>query len=117
MFKGLSNLANMGNMLRQAQQMQGRMKDMQQELQHRRAVGSAGDGAISIEVNGLGDVLSCRIESGELDAQKLEAWIPEAIQKAVAAAREMQMQAMQTASGGLDLSQMNEMLSSMGSGG
>ena len=44
MFKGLGNLANIGALVKQAQEMGGRMQALQEELKTKKATGAAGGG-------------------------------------------------------------------------
>ena len=62
MFKGLGNLANIGALMKQAQEMGGKMQALQEELKTKRATGAAGGGLVEVEVNGLGEVLAVRID-------------------------------------------------------
>ena len=59
MFKGLTGL---GSLLKQAQEISGRMKGLNEQLRARRATGSAGGGMVEVEVNGLLEVLGCHID-------------------------------------------------------
>ncbi len=59
MFKGLGNL---GSLLKQAQQIGGQMGQITEEMKKRRVTGTAGGGMVEIEVNGLMEVLRCRID-------------------------------------------------------
>ena len=59
MFKGL---ANFGALLKQAQQIGGQMGQITEEMRKRRVIGTAGGGMVEIEVNGLMEVLHCRID-------------------------------------------------------
>ena len=54
MFKGLGNLASV---MRQAQEMGGKMQEVNEELKSKRVTGSAGGGMIEVEANGHGEVL------------------------------------------------------------
>jgi len=119
MFKGLGNLANLGSMLKQAQQLGGKLQDFNQRLKAQRAAGTAGGGMVTVEVDGTGEVISCRIEpslltsaaSGE-DRELLEDLLPAAINQALGKAKELQTQAMQGMAEGMDLSAIKEMLGS-----
>ena len=63
MLKGLGNLTSI---MRQAQQMRGRMEEMNENLKSERLVGSAGAGLVEVEANGLGEVLKVKIhENGK----------------------------------------------------
>ena len=61
-FKALGNLANIGALMKQAQEMGGRMQALQEQLKTKRATGSAGGGLVEVEVNGLGEALAVRID-------------------------------------------------------
>ncbi len=77
MFKGLGNLAGM---LKQAQQMGSRLQEINETLRGRRAEGTAGAGMVTVEVNGLGEVLCCRINpSVASDRELIEDLIPAAV--------------------------------------
>jgi DNA-binding YbaB/EbfC family protein len=116
LFKGLGNLANMGTLLKQAQEMGGRMQAMQDELRSKRAAGSAGGGLVEVEVNGVGDVLSVRIdpslfEKGEREL--IEDLLPAAFCAAQQKAREMHAEAMQSLGGGMNLPGLKEALAQL----
>ncbi len=111
MLKGLGNLANIGSLIRQAQQMGGRMEQIKEDLKGRRITGTAGGGMVSIEVNGLGEVLSCQIDpSIASDRELVEDLIPAAINQAQAKGRELHAEAMQSLTAGLDLPGLDSML-------
>ena len=59
MFKGIANIASL---LRQAQQMGGKVQAINEQLKSQRARGSAGGGMVEAEVNGLGEVLRIQID-------------------------------------------------------
>jgi len=78
-FKGLGNLANMASMIKQAQEMGGKLKQLSEELKLRRAQGTSGGGMVTVETNGLGEVLRCRIDpSLAADRELLEDLLPAA---------------------------------------
>ena len=121
MFKGLGNLANIGSILKQAQEMGGRMQVLQEELRGKRATGTAGGGLVAVDVNGLAEVLAVRIdptlvEKGEREL--IEDLLPSAFRAAQLKAREMHAEAMQSLTGGANLPGLQEALSQlMGAGG
>jgi DNA-binding YbaB/EbfC family protein len=49
-------MKNLGNMLKQAQQMQGKMQEMQERLGEIEVTGQSGAGMVRITVNGRGDL-------------------------------------------------------------
>ena len=67
MFKGIGDLAGM---LKQAQSMGSRMKEMNGQLSAMRAVGNAGGGLVEVEVNGLGEMMRISIDPDLLEKKK-----------------------------------------------
>jgi DNA-binding YbaB/EbfC family protein len=119
MFKGLGNLANIGSLIKQAQAMGGKMQAMAEELKTRRAEGSAGGGMVQVEVNGLGEVLSCRIDPSLIttgDRELIEDLLPAAVNQAVAKSKQLHVQAMQSITEGVDLGDMNSLLAQLSGG-
>jgi nucleoid-associated protein EbfC len=103
MFKGLSNL---GAILKQAQQIGGQMGKLQEELKSRRVVGSSGGGMVEIEVNGLMEVLRCKIDPALItqgDAEFLEDLVAAAVNQAIAKGKQMHADAMRDLTGGLSV--------------
>jgi DNA-binding YbaB/EbfC family protein len=119
-FKGLGNLANLGSLLKQAQQMSAKMGQVTEELKTRRATGTAGGGLVTVEVNGVGEVLACRIDpslSNANDRELMEDLLPAAINEALAKSRELHAEAMKSMAAGLDLPGMDSMLAQLSGGG
>lgn len=118
-FKGLGNLANLGALVKQAQQMGGRLKQVSEELKEKRAEGSAGGGLVTVEVNGLGQVLSCRVDPSLVasgDRELLEDLLPGAINQAQEKAKQMHAEAMQSVTEGMDVPGLGNMLSQLTGG-
>jgi DNA-binding YbaB/EbfC family protein len=95
MFRGLGNLASL---LRQAQQMGGRMQALNDKLKGERATGSTGGGMVQVEVNGLGEVLRVRIDPTLVargEREMIEDLLPAAVNQAVAKANQLRLEAMQ----------------------
>lgn len=116
MFKGLGNLASM---VKQAQQIGARMQGMADELRTRRATGSAGGGLVEFEVNGVGEVLRCRFDPKlfeQPDRELLEDLTLAAVNDALAKCRQLHAEAMQQATGGIELPGLNDMLGKLMSG-
>ena len=117
MLKGLGNLANLGNIMKQAQEMGGKMQQLSEELKAKRVVGSAGAGMVEVEANGLGEVLAVRIDSSLMEKQDqelLEDLLPAAINAAQQKAKQLHAEQMQQLAGGLNIPGMSEMLGQMG---
>ncbi len=111
MFKGLSNL---GALLRQAQQLGGRMHEIGEELKKRRATGSAGGGMVVIEVNGLMEVLRCQIDPQLFaggDRELIEDLVATAVNQAIAKGKQMHGEVLRDLTGGADVPGLGEALS------
>jgi DNA-binding YbaB/EbfC family protein len=119
-FKGLGNLANLGALMKQAQEFGGRIQIIQQELKGKRATGAAGGGMVEVDVNGLAEVLAVRIDPSLVakgDREMIEDLLPVAFTAAQHKAREMHAQAMQSFTGGLTIPGLQEVLSQYTGGG
>src|SRR5262245_43842436 len=61
--KGLGQLAQLPALLKQAQEMGGKLEQLQFELKAKRVTGAAGGGLVEVDCNGLGDALAVRIDA------------------------------------------------------
>ena len=116
MFKGIGDLAGM---LKQAQSMGSRMKEMNEQLSAIRAIGSAGGGLVEGEVNGLGEMIRISIDSTLLekkDRELIEDLVPAATNTALSKAKEQQARSMQDLAGGMDIPGLSDALQSLGDG-
>lgn len=114
MFKGL---ANIGSMLKQAQEIGGRLNAVNEDLKHRRAVGSSGGGMVEVEVNGLGQVLRVTIEPALIerrDKEMLEDLLPAAFNQAAEKAKALHAEAIKAVTGGFNLPGMEQMFGDLG---
>jgi len=103
MFKGLSAF---GSLLKQAQQMGQRMRELNEELRKRRVTGTAGGEMVEVEVNGLLEVLRCRIQPQLMnpsDRELLEDLVTAATNQALAKARELSAEALKDLGGGMEV--------------
>ena len=110
MFKGLVGL---GSLLKQAQQISGRMQGLGEELKKRRATGSAGGGMVEIEVNGLMEVLRCSIDQTLIaggDRELIEDLVATAVNQAVAKGKQLHGEAVKELTGGLNLPGLDDAL-------
>ncbi|HEY5546355.1 MAG TPA: YbaB/EbfC family nucleoid-associated protein [Gemmatimonadaceae bacterium] len=92
--------------LQQAQQMQGRLQQLQDELQHRVVNGSAGGGLVSVEADGRGQIKRIKIDpslAGQSDAEMLEDLIVVAVNDAQKKATELAQEEMGKITGGMNL--------------
>ena len=103
MFK---NLANLGSLLRHAQQLGGQLKNLSEEMKHRRATGTAGGGMVEVEINGLIEVLRCTIDEqliAQQDKELLEDLITAAVNQAIFKGKQLHSEAMKDLAGGIEL--------------
>ena len=108
MFKGLTGL---GSLLKQAQEIGGKMKGLGDELRTRRVTGSAGGGMVEIEVNGLLEVLQCRIDQqliADGDRELLEDLVATAVNQAIAKGKALHGEAVKSLTGGIEIPGMEE---------
>lgn len=94
MFKGISNLASV---MKQAQQMGSKMKEVNERLKSQRVTASAGAGMVEVEANGLGEILRVTIEQDLVDKgerEMIESLLPAAINQAVSKAKQLHVDLM-----------------------
>ena len=92
--------------LQQAQQMQGKLQQMQDELQHRVVHGSAGGGLVTVEADGRGQVKKVKLDAslaGQTDTEMLEDLIVVAVNDAQKKATELAQEEMGKLTGGMNL--------------
>jgi nucleoid-associated protein EbfC len=102
-FKGL---ANIGALIKQAQQLGGQMGQLTEEMRRRRVTGSAGGGMVEIEVNGLMEVLGCKIDPqlfAQNDRELLEDLVVAAVNQAISKGKEMHAESIRELTDGLPL--------------
>ncbi|RME27785.1 MAG: YbaB/EbfC family nucleoid-associated protein [Candidatus Zixiibacteriota bacterium] len=100
----------LGNMMKQVQQMQEKMAEMQQQLEAARVEGSSGGGMVKVVANGKGDIVSVAIEPEVVDKDDIEMLqdlIVAAINQAKEKAQEMQAEQMAGLTGGLNIPGLN----------
>jgi hypothetical protein len=96
----------MGNLLKQAQQMQRELDRAREELSKARVEGSAGGGAVKVEVSGDGMVQKVSIKPeivAQNDATMLEETVFAAIRDALQRATTLRDERMAKVTGGLNL--------------
>lgn len=113
MFKGLANLANL---MRQAQQMSGKMQALNEQLRSERCSAATGGGMVEVEVNGLGEVMRVKIDPALVargDREMIEDLLPAAVNLAVEKARQRQMAGVQNLTEGLNVPGLSEALGTL----
>lgn len=99
-------MADFFKILQQAQQMQGKLQQMQDDLQHRVVNGSAGGGLVTVEADGRGQIKKVKIDPslvGQTDVEMLEDLIVVAVNDAQKRATDLAQEEMGKLTGGLDL--------------
>ncbi|HET7549883.1 MAG TPA: YbaB/EbfC family nucleoid-associated protein [Gemmatimonadaceae bacterium] len=99
-------MADFMKMLQQAQEMQGRLQQMQQELENKTVTASSGGGMVTVTADGKGQVRSVRIDPTVVkaeDVEMLEDLVIAAVSEAQKKAAEMAQEEMQKLTGGLSL--------------
>jgi DNA-binding YbaB/EbfC family protein len=116
-FKGLGNLANIASLIKQAQQMGGKMQQIAETLKTRRAEGTAGGGLVTVEVNGLGEMLRLAIDPSIAgDREMIEDLVPAAVNQAQQKAKELYAAEMKSLAEGVDMPALNDVLSQLSGG-
>jgi DNA-binding YbaB/EbfC family protein len=103
MFK---NLANLGSLMRQAQEMGGKMQEVSDRLKSQKVVATAGGGMVEVEMNGLGQMLRLVIEPELVEKNEremLEDLIPAAVNDAIQKAKQLHVEEMKSLTNGLEL--------------
>jgi hypothetical protein len=99
--------------LKQAQEIGGRMKGLNDQLRGRRATGTAGGGMVEVEVNGLLEVLRVQVDPqlfAQADRELLEDLILTAVNQALAKGKGLHAEALQAITGSVDVPGLQEML-------
>lgn len=99
-------MKNLGNLMKQAQQMQARMAELQARLAEIDVAGAAGGGMVQVTVNGKGEMRRVKIDPALLkpeEVEVLEDLIVAASNDAKAKVEAMMAEEMQKLTGGLNL--------------
>ena len=99
-------MKNFAEMMKQAQQLQGRMADMQAELERTMVEGRSGGGMVVVTLTGKGDMAQVKVDPSLLkpeDAEILEDLIVAAHNDAKTKVEETMKENMKSLTGGLPL--------------
>ena len=102
----MASIGGMGNLLKQAQEMQARMAKIQEELGQKTVEGSAGGGMVQVTVNGQFNLTVVQIEAPVIKADEkemLEDLILAAVNDGMRKAREMASAEMAKLTGGFKI--------------
>ena len=95
-----------GNIMKQAQQMQAKIARVQQELETREVEATAGGGMVTARVNGKQQVLDLKIEKDVVDPEDVEMLqdlILAAVNEAVKKSQDMIQEEMSKVTGGMNI--------------
>jgi len=99
-------MKGMGNMMKQAQQLQSKMLRMQEELAERTVETTAGGGMVTVVANGRQQIISIKIEQEVVDpddVEMLQDLIMAAVNDALAKSQEMVAAEMGKLTGGMNI--------------
>lgn len=99
-------MKGMGNLMKQAQKLQGKMLKLQEELAARTVESAAGGGMVTVVANGRQQIESIRIEKEVVDPEDVEMLqdlILAAVNDALAKAQEMVSEEMGKVTGGMNI--------------
>lgn len=97
---------NIAKMMKQAQQMQKKMGEMQAELAEKEFEASVGGGKVTVVANGAGEVSSIRIDPSVVDpddVDMLEDLVLSGVKQAIAQSKEYSQEEMGKLTSGLGL--------------
>lgn len=109
-------LGNLPSIMKQVQQLRGRIESLGEELRAKRAIGTAGAGMVDVEINGAMEILRCTIDPALVaqgDRELIEDLVVGAANQAIAKARELHADAVQSLSGGFDVPGLGQAMSSI----
>ncbi len=95
-----------GNIMKQAQQMQRRMAEMQEELENKQVEASAGGGMVTAVVNGKQQLLELKIEPTAVDPEDVEMLqdlVTAAVNEASKQSQQMAQDEMSKITGGMNI--------------
>ena len=104
------NKENIGQMLKQMQQRQSKMQEVQTELESTKVEGSSGGGMVKVVANGKNEIVSVVIDPEVVDkddVEMLQDLIVAAVNQAREKVQEMQSEKMSGLTGGLNIPGLN----------
>ncbi len=97
---------NFGNMMKQAQKMQAKMAEMQEQLKEERLEASAGGGMVRVTISGDLQVQSIVVDPAAVDpddVEMLQDMITAAVNEAIRSAQELAARRMNEITGGMSI--------------
>ena len=99
-------MANIGKLMKQAQEMQAKMAKLQEELADKEVEGSSGGGMVTVKMNGQQEVLAVKIDPevfNDGDQEMLEDLVVAAINEARRLSMELAKEEMSKLTGGMPI--------------
>ncbi len=96
----------LGNIMKQAQQMQARIARVQQELENKEIEATAGGGMVTARANGKQQLLDLKIEKDVVDPEDIEMLqdlVMAAVNEAIKKSQEMLQEEMSKVTGGMNI--------------
>ena len=96
----------MGNLVKQAQKMQAKIQQMQEELGDKTITATSGGGMVTVEANGRQEIMSIKLEKEVVDPEDLDMLqdlILAAVNDALKKSQEMVSSEMQKITGGMSI--------------
>ncbi len=103
MFKAIGGLGNISSMLNNVQHIGPTMQRVADQMRQQQVTASAGDGAVEVTLNGIGQMLEIRIAETARQHTQLSIWILEASNLAGAEAKRQYADAISQAADQLNL--------------
>jgi DNA-binding YbaB/EbfC family protein len=102
----MKGIPDMGNLMKQAQQLQVKMAKLQEELAEKKVEASSGGGMVTVVVNGRQEIVSMNIDPEVInpdDAEMLQDLIQAAVNDGLSKAKSMASEEMSRLTGGLNI--------------
>jgi len=102
----MKGIPNMGNLMKQAQQLQAKMAKLQEELGEKKVEASAGGGMVTVVVNGRQEILSIHIDPEVInpdDSEMLQDLLLAAVNDGLSRAKNMVSEEMSKLTGGINI--------------
>ncbi|MCL2742847.1 MAG: YbaB/EbfC family nucleoid-associated protein [Planctomycetaceae bacterium] len=106
----------LGSLMKQAQEMSGKLQEMSGKLKELRVSGSSMGGMVTVEMNGMQEMIHCKIDPALIakgDAELLEELIVSAVNEAVNESRRVSAESMSSLSEGMDMGALGQALNGL----
>jgi nucleoid-associated protein EbfC len=103
----MKGIPNMGNLMKQAQQIQAKIAKLQEELGEKSIEVSSGGGMVTVVVNGRQEIVSIKIDPEVInpsDSEMLQDLLLAALNDGLTRAKNMVTEEMRKLTGGIDIS-------------